>query len=115
VDNNDLRTLITFVNEFCRSLCFVHHDRAGAASAPAGTEQGRPGVGAVYLVIYALMYFSARRLGKLSAADSSVLSLTLAFPNRRRHRYPASPRGYGNGASVSVSIAIAVGAVTISQ
>ena len=114
VDNNDLRTLITFVMSFAVPCALF----TTIVRAPHPLLWGQSKValvlGAVYLVIYALMYFSARRLGKLSAADSSVLSLTLAFPNAAAIGIPLLPAVYGNGASVSVSIAIAVGAVTIS-
>jgi len=114
VDNNDLRTLITFVMSFAVPCALF----TTIVRAPHPLLWGQSKValvlGAVYLAIYALMYFSARRLGKLSAADSSVLSLTLAFPNAAAIGIPLLPAVYGNGSSVSVSIAIAVGAVTIS-
>jgi len=67
-----------------------------------------------YLAIYGLTYFAAIRLAKMNGADSSVLSLTLAFPNAAAIGIPLLPAVYGQTAAVSAVIAIAVGAVTIS-
>ena len=114
VDNKDLRTLITFVMSFAVPCALF----TTIVRAPHPLLWGQSTVAlilaAVYLAIYALMYFSARTFGKLTAADSAVLSLTLAFPNAAAIGVPLLPAVYGNGASVSVAVAIAVGAVTIS-
>ena len=81
VDNKDLRTLITFVMSFtvpCALFITI-------VRAPHTLLWGEGRVVLVlavtYLVTYAVTYFSARIGGKLGASDSSVLSLTLAFPN----------------------------------
>jgi malonate transporter and related proteins len=114
VDNKDLRTLITFVMSFAVPCALF----LAIVRTPQPLLWGQSRVAlvlaAVYLAIYALMYASARTFGKLTAADSAVLSLTLAFPNAAAIGIPLLPAVYGNGASVSVAVAIAVGAVTIS-
>ena len=94
VDNNDLRTLITFVMSFAVPCALF----TTIVRAPHPLMWGQSKValvlGAVYLVIYALMYFSARRLGKLSAAfgnarvsDKTELSAALSLPRRRAEKY----------------------------
>lgn len=114
VDNKDLRTLITFVMSFAVPCALF----TTIVRAPHGLLWGQGKVVLVlalaYLAIYALTYFSAIRLAKMSAADSSVLSLTLAFPNAAAIGIPLLPAVYGDSAAVSAVIAIAVGAVTIS-
>jgi malonate transporter len=114
VDNKDLRTLITFVMSFAVPCALF--TTIARAPRPLLWGQGKVALTlvTVYLAIYALMYFSARTFGKLTAADSAVLSLTLAFPNAAAIGIPLLPAVYGNGSSVSVAVAIAVGAVTIS-
>ena len=114
VDNKDLRTLITFVMSFAVPCALF--TTIARASHPLLWGQSKVALilATVYLAIYALMYFSARTLGKMTAADSAVLSLTLAFPNAAAIGVPLLPAVYGNGSSVSVAVAIAVGAVTIS-
>lgn len=114
VDNKDLRTLITFVMSFtvpCALFITI-------VRAPHTLLWGEGRVVLVlavtYLVTYAVTYFSARIGGKLGASDSSVLSLTLAFPNAAAIGIPLLPAVYGSAASVSDVVAIAVGAVTIS-
>ena len=114
VDNKDLRTLITFVMSFAVPCALF----TTIVRAPHGLLWGQGKVVLVlavaYLAIYGLTYFSAIRLAKLGASDSSVLSLTLAFPNAAAIGIPLLPAVYGNSAAVSAVIAIAVGAVTIS-
>jgi malonate transporter and related proteins len=114
VDNKDLKTLITFVMSFAVPCALF----TTIVRAPHPMLWGQSRVAlvlaAVYLAVYALVYFSARNFGKLTAADSAVLSLTLAFPNAAAIGIPLLPAVYGSAASVSASVAIAVGAVTIS-
>jgi malonate transporter and related proteins len=114
VDNKDLKTLITFVMSFAVPCALF----TTIVRAPHPMLWGQSRVAlvlaAVYLAVYALVYFSARSFGKLTAADSAVLSLTLAFPNAAAIGIPLLPAVYGSAASVSASVAIAVGAVTIS-
>ncbi len=114
VDNKDLKTLIAFVMSFAVPCALF----TTIVRAPHPMLWGQSRVAlvlaVVYLAIYALVYFSARSFGKLTAADSAVLSLTLAFPNSAAIGIPLLPAVYGSGSSVSVAVAIAVGAVTIS-
>lgn len=114
VDNKDIRTLITFVMSFAVPCVLF----TTIVRAPRQLLWGQGKVAAVlaisYLALYALTYFAARRLGKQTAANSSVLALTLSFPNAAAAGVPLLPAVYGSAASVSVAVAIAVGAVTIS-
>jgi len=114
VDNNDLRTLITFVMTFAVPCALF----ITIARAPHQLLWGESWVvlvlAGVYLATYAVTYFLARNMGKLTAAESSVVSLTLSFPNVAAVGIPLLPAVYGSGAAVSDVVAIAVGAVTIS-
>lgn len=114
VDNKDLRTLITFVMSFAVPCALF----TTIVRAPHALLWGQGKVVLVlavaYLAIYGLTYFAAIRLARMNGADSSVLSLTLAFPNAAAIGIPLLPAVYGNSAAVSAVIAIAVGAVTIS-
>ena len=81
VDKEDLRTLMTFVMSIAAPCALF--TTIVRVPHPLLWNQSKVVLvlAAVYLAIYALMYFSARQIGKLTAADSAVLSLTLAFPN----------------------------------
>ena len=114
VDKKDFRALITFVMNFAAPCALFTTIVRTPHPLLWGQSKVVPVLAAVYLAIYALMYFSARRIGKLTATDSSVLSLTLAFPNAPAIGVPLIPAVYGNGSAVSVAVAIAVGAATIS-
>jgi malonate transporter and related proteins len=114
VDNKDLRTLITFVMSFAVPCALF----ITIVRAPHVLLWGEGKVVLVlaitYLVTYAFTYFTARKLGKLSGADSAVVSLTLSFPNAAAIGIPLLPAVYGSAASINDVVAIAVGAVTIS-
>jgi malonate transporter and related proteins len=113
VDTKNLRTLITFVMSFAAPCALF--TTIVRTPHPLLWSQSKVVLvlAAVYLATYAVMYVSARRIGKLTPADSSVLSLTLAFPNAPAIGVPLIPAVYGNGSAVSVAVAIAVGAATI--
>ena len=114
VDNKDLRTLITFVMSFAVPCAlFITIVRAPHALL---WGEGRVvlALAVTYLVTYAFTYFAAKNLGKLGEADSSVLSLTLSFPNAAAIGIPLLPAVYGSAASINAVVAVAVGAVTIS-
>jgi malonate transporter len=114
VDNKDLRTLITFVMSFAVP-CALFTTIVRAPHQLLWAQGKVVLVLAVsYLAIYALTYFSAIRLARMSGADSSVLALPLAFPNAAAIGIPLLPAVYGDTAAISAVIAIAVGAVTIS-
>ena len=114
VDNKDLRTLITFVMSFAVPCALF----ITIVRAPHTLLWGEGRVVLVlavtYLVTYVFAYISARKLARLNGAESSVLSLTLSFPNVAAVGIPLLPAVYGSTAAVSDVVAIAVGAVTIS-
>jgi malonate transporter len=68
----------------------------------------------VYVVVFALTHLVAQRLGKNTAANSTVIALTLGFPNAAAVGLPLLLSAYGNEAVVSVAVAIAIGTITVS-
>jgi malonate transporter and related proteins len=114
VDNRNVKSLITFVMSFALPCSlFVTIART---SRHLLWNQGRVAVALaiVYFVIFGLTYIAAQRLGKNTAADSTVLALTLGFPNATAVGLPLLLAAYGNDAVVSVAVAIAMGSITIS-
>ena len=114
VDNRNVKSLITFVMSFAVS-CFLFvtvartpHDLLWSQSKVAVA------LAIVYFVVFSLTHLAARRLGKSIAADSTVLALTLGFPNATAVGLPLLLAAYGNDTAVSVAVAIAIGSITIS-
>jgi predicted permease len=114
VDNKNVKSLITFVMSFALPCSLF----VTIARTPHSLlwSQGRVAVALaiVYLVIFGMTHFAAQRLGKNTAADSTVLALTLGFPNATAVGLPLLLSAYGNDAVVSVAVAIAIGSITIS-
>ena len=114
VENRNVKSLITFVMSFALPCSLF----VAIARTPRHLlwSQGRVAVALaiVYFVIFGLTHFAAQRLGKNTAADSTVLALTLGFPNAAAVGLPLLLAAYGNGAVVSVAVAIAIGSITIS-
>jgi malonate transporter len=112
VDNRHVKSLITFVmsSALPRSLFIT------IARTPRHLlwSQGKVAVALaiVYFVIFGLTHFAAQRLGRNTAADSTVLALTLGFPNAAAVGLPLLLSAYGNDAVVSVAVAIAIGSIT---
>src|ERR1700723_224574 len=81
MDNQNVKTLITFVMSFAiPSELFLAI--AGTPHA-ALREQAAPALvlAAVYFVLYGLSFLWTRFTENLNNADSSVVALTLGFPN----------------------------------
>jgi malonate transporter len=113
VDNRNVKSLITFVMTFALPCSlFVTIART---PHPLLWSQGKVAVALaiVYFVVFGLTHLAAQRLGK-SAADSTVLALTLGFPNAAAVGLPLLLSAYGNDAAVSVAVAIAIGSITVS-
>ena len=108
VDNRNVKSLITFVMSFAVS-CFLFvtvartpHDLLWSQSKVAVA------LAIVYFVVFGLTHLAAQRLGKSTAADSTVLALTLGFPNATAVGLPLLLAAYGNDTAVSVAVAIAI-------
>ena len=114
VDNINVKSLITFVMSFALPCTLF----VTIASTPRRVLWGQGKVAValaiVYFVIFGLTHLFSQRLGKETAANSTVLALSLAFPNAAAIGLPLLLSTYGNGAVVSVAVAIAVGSITIS-
>jgi malonate transporter len=114
VDNKNVKSLITFVMSFALPCSLF----VTIARTPRQLlwSQGKVAVALaiVYLVIFGLTHIAAQRLGKNSAANSTVLALTLGFPNATAVGLPLLLAAYGNDAAVSVAVAIAIGSITVS-
>jgi malonate transporter and related proteins len=114
VDNSNVKSFITFVMSFALPCSlFVTIART---PHPLLWSQGKVAVALaiVYFVVFGLTHLAAHRLGKSSAADSTVLALTLGFPNAAAVGLPLLLSAYGNDAVVSVAVAIAIGSITVS-
>ena len=114
VDNRNVKSLITFVMSFALpcslfvTIALTPHDLLWSQSKVAVA------LAIVYLAIFGLTNLAARRLDKNTAADSTVLALTLGFPNATAVGLPLLLAANGNAAVVSVAVAIAIGSITIS-
>jgi malonate transporter and related proteins len=114
VDNKNVKILITFVMSFALPCSLF----ISIALTPRHFLWDQSKVAAVltigYLIVFAMTYYAAQRIGKDSAANSAVIALTLGFPNATAVGIPLLLAVYGAQASVTVAVSIAIGAITIS-
>jgi malonate transporter len=114
VDNKDVKSLITFVMSFALPCSLF----VTIARTPHHLlwSQGKVAVvlTIVYVAVFALTHFAAQSLGRDTAADSTVLALTLGFPNAAAVGLPFLLAVYGPQASVAVAVSVTIGAITIS-
>jgi malonate transporter and related proteins len=67
-----------------------------------------------YGALYMISYFWARRFLRMHVSESSVLALTIGFPNAAAVALPLLTGAYGPNASVTAALSIAIGSITIS-
>ena len=114
MDNQNVRTLITFVMSFAIPCSLF----LAIASTPRAAlrEQAAAGLvlAIVYAVLYAVSFFWTRSRENLNASDSSVVALTLGFPNSAAVGLPLLASVFGSRAAVTVATSLAIGAITVS-
>ena len=114
LDNQNVRNLIVFVMSFAVP-CSMFLSIAQTPRAALGEQTGAALVLAiVYFVLFAVTFFWARSSEKLPASDSSVLELTISFPNSTAVGLPLLAAVYGAKSLDTVATSIALGSVTVS-
>jgi malonate transporter len=114
LDNQNVRNLIVFVMSFAVP-CSMFLSIAQTPRAALGEQTGAALVLAiVYFVLFAVTFFWARSSEKLPASDSSVLALTISFPNSAAVGLPLLAAVYGAKSLDTVATSIALGSVTVS-
>src|ERR1700693_2834894 len=81
VDNQNVRTLITFVMSVALPCSLF--GTIGQLSRAAVEQQGEvvAVLGITYVAVFLVVYFWAARWERFSPAQSAVLALTLSYPN----------------------------------
>jgi predicted permease len=114
MDNQNVRTLITFVMSFAIPCSLF----LAIASTPrtALREQAAAGLvlAIVYAVLYAVSFVWTRFRENLNASGSSVVALTLGFPNSAAVGLPLLASVFGSRATVTVATSLAIGSITVS-
>ena len=114
MDNQNVRTLITFVMGFAIPCSLF----LAIASTPRAAlrEQAAAGLvlAIVYAVLYAVSFVWTRFRENLNASDSSVVALTLGFPNSAAVGLPLLASVFGSRATVTVATSLAIGSITVS-
>jgi malonate transporter len=114
VDNRNVKSLITVVMSFALPCSLFVTIARTPPDLLWSQSKVAVALAIVYFVVFGLTHLAAQRLGKSTAADSTVLALTLGFPNATAIGLPLLLAAYGNDAVVSVAVAIAIGSITIS-
>lgn len=114
MDNKNVRTLITFVMSFAIPsalfLAMVNTPRTALyEQAPAAAV-----FTVVYIIIYGASFLWTSYGAKLNASDSSVVALTIGFPNSAAVGLPLLASVFGSRSLVTVAISIAIGSITVS-
>ncbi len=114
MDNQNVKTLITFVMSFaipCALFSAVALTPFAALHQLGTTSLA---LALVYGGLYAFTVFWLQSREKLRAADSSVVALTLAFPNSAAVGLPLLVSVFGPESTVTLAISLAIGAITFS-
>ena len=114
MDNENVRTMITFVMSFAVP-CSMFLTIARTPRAELREQGGAALVlTIVYVVLYALTFVWARSQEKLGTSESSVLALTVSFPNSAAVGLALLASVFGPKSLVTVATSIALGSITVS-
>lgn len=114
MDNQNVKTLITFVMSFAIPCSLFLAIAGTPRAALRGQVAPALALAVVYLVLYALSFVWTRTKENLSNADSSVVALTLGFPNSAAVGLPLLVSVFGPESTVTVATALAIGSITVS-
>ena len=114
MDNQNVRTLITFVMSFAIPCSLF----LAMASTPRAALREQAGAALVltlcYVILYAVSFFWARSAEKLNPSNSAVVALTLGFPNSAAVGLPLLASVFGSRSTVTVATSLAIGSITVS-
>jgi predicted permease len=114
MDNQNVRTLITFVMSFAIPCALF----LAIASTPRAALREQAAAALVlaiaYAVLYAISFLWTRRRENLNPSDSAVVALTLGFPNSAAVGLPLLASVFGSRATVTVATSLAIGSITVS-
>jgi malonate transporter and related proteins len=114
MDNQNVRTMITFVMSFAVP-CSMFLAIARTPRAELREQGGAVLVlSTVYVVLYAVTFVWARSQEKLGTSESSVLALTVSFPNSAAVGLALLASVFGPKSLVTVATSIALGSITVS-
>jgi malonate transporter and related proteins len=114
MDNQNVRTMITFVMSFAVP-CSMFLTIARTPRAELREQGGAALVlSTVYVVLYAVTFVWARSQEKLGTSESSVLALTVSFPNSAAVGLALLASVFGPKSLVTVATSIALGSITVS-
>jgi malonate transporter len=114
MDNQNVRTLITFVMSFAIP-CSLFMSMARTPRAELREQAGAALVLTIdYVVLYALTFWWARSSQKLRTSSSADLALTVSFPNSAAVGLALLATVFGPQSLVTVATSIALGSITIS-
>ena len=114
MDNQNVKTLITFVMSFAIPCSLFLAIARTPRAALRGQAVSALALAVVYLVVYVLSFVWTRSKEDLTNADSSVVALTLAFPNSAAVGLPVLLSVFGPLSTVTVATSLAIGAITVS-
>jgi auxin efflux carrier (AEC) len=114
MDNQNVRTLITFVMSFAIPCALF----LAIASTPRAALHEQAAAALVlaiaYAFLYAISFWWTRRRENLNPSDSAVVALTVAFPNSAAVGLPLLASVFGSRSTVTVATALAIGSITVS-
>lgn len=114
MDNQNVRTLITFVMSFAIPCALF----SAVARTPFAALRQLGTTSLVFAIVYGVLYagtfFWLQSRENSRPANSSIVALTLGFPNSAAVGLPLLVSVFGPESTVTVATSIAVGAVTVS-
>jgi len=114
MDNVNVKNLITLVMNFAVP-CALFSTIIGSTRAVLQQHIAASLVITfTFCALYAISYFWARHFLRMAVSESSVLALTIGFPNVAAVALPLLGGAYGSNSAVTAALSLAIGSITIS-
>lgn len=114
MDNVNVRNLIVFVMNFAVPCALASTILRSSRAALQQHVAASLTITFAFGVLYIISYLWARSILQMSVSESSVLALTIGFPNAAAVALPLLAGAYGPNSAVTAALAIAIGSITIS-
>lgn len=114
MDNANVGNLIVFVMNFavpCALFSTIIHSSRAVLQQHIGASLV---IAFTFSALYLISYLWARRYQRMHASESSVMALTIGFPNVAAVALPLLTGAFGPNAAVTAALSLAIGSITIS-
>ena len=114
MDNINVRNLIVFVMNFAVPCALFSTIIQSSRAALQQHIAASLAIAFTFSALYLITYLWARHYSRMHVSESSVIALTVGFPNVAAVALPLLTQAFGQNAAVTAALSLAIGSITLS-